>query len=856
MTRKKNICASLRTPIAALLVTPLVAGCATSRTPENGRRLDRNHVLVDQEPEPQPRTSSLGQSDWPSLALDVEGRGEPLQNVFETVSSSLARLGTGQYSSGERVAFALRQKVAQELAPVLGILAQTWAKVRSERPELGQLEGAFFERMDEIRDPVLGINSDVSARRSGHVALAGLLVELAAVRVEGSEKNKDEVPSESAINGWRDWTLEVLRWATSREAVYASAFGGLGGTWKSPSSSSPKGPWATQSVALASLSEFLTGPPLSVESDANVDGVRVSVDGTSGYLTLRKSSVNDHGGYWSTGNGILDESELVTLVMNFQRAGGSGPVLSESIVPANIPSCVVVPESEVVLGEAQSGGDAVGQIRVLVSGRCEKDVRVGLTVVSSQGPSTNLTLTASPLPNADVSTSFILDTDMPGHSVSPDAGGGLVADQKLEITPAVSGTVGYEEVELRNLAFADLADKVYLNLGPLRSTSFQARQGGLTLEDDIEVTVGSSRTLEQRDEGRAQTKSIISTDRAGIWFALELSMTRAGRTAQLTQSASAKKVREWLAARAPEGVAVSGLTEPLTSIVNAVMAKVESIYGKEEWFAPSPGDVAEALESLLSQDLLTEAEVTAVLQRFEIDAEIAASIAQVLVTAGAGSSVVHPTVGALLDHVDARAAASAVRMSNGMSDDEARGIGIRVATSSATPAKTLEQALVKVLEGANIRGLDTPARRLARSILLVSAVVDAVRSESASWDRLTALVLRGNQQNDKKKSLPDPALRAIVGQLGVLSLDVRRAPGAAREAVVGQLASRAIGLDRPAETSIVNALIDLIQERNLQAAQSAAKANSSNDYRQKLGATNVRGQHRVSRWVRLPLAGK
>ena len=276
----------------------------------------------------------------------------------------------------------------------------------------------------------------------------------------------------------------------------------------------------------------------------------------------------------------------------------------------------------------------------------------------------------------------------------------------------------------------------------------------------------------------------------------------------------------------------------------------------------------------MTADVLSEAEVKLLLEKFEVPPEVAAEIAGQMMK---GQWKAPPTVTALLQHVDARAAALAAKSTKraSLADDEARGIGIRVATTKeGSAASALEAALSKSL-GDDQGGLDTPSRRLARSLLVGEAITKGLSKEQARQ-----VLMHLDTLNLDPLTAPEAAYRALTLGLFTEALELGKPPtGSAASALVELVKARgaAIELERAAREAQAEADQAKDQAREeatrdakpgratRHAARKKAKAASQSadaPATTSVGAMGVElsgygmppGSVRVRRWVRLPLA--
>ena len=783
--------------------------------------------------------------EWSTLPLDVQTGELALQTIFEQTSAAMATLGAENRNwDSERDAFALRKTVAELLGPTLSLLRETWFQTRSAHPELIPFETAHLRRSEQLQEAARRRGERTALPAApGHVALGGLLVELLAQAVAADRKSPDGVPDSLAVNAWRDRTLEVLRWATTREAMYASAFDILGAPWVG--SSSTKGPWAAQVEALKRLPTHLASEG-GKSGLMMVEGARLGLEGAPGHVMLKAADISDRGLPGMGGNGVLDAGEILELTMRFMRTAGVGPLFGESVVPTVIPPCVVVTSPEIVLDEAESGEEATANAKVLISGRCSREVRIGYAAQSTHGATTNVTLVAAPMAAGPITTAFILDADLPGHSVPGDVSIGLRAGQRVEMTPTLAGTNGYDGVELRSLLHAEPRDKGYVSFGPLRTGVFSPKGAVLTLEDDLDLTVARENSLRVRRDNAVRTSDNLTpfgADLGGLWFALDVSMKRAGRAlppgSPASLNASGRKARDWISARVA-AESIDQMIIGLTSAVDTVVARVEALYCDPDWLNPSPAGVLAAMKILMSLDLLTEPEVTALLQRFDVPADVAASIACSLMSGRRDPSFIHPTIAALVDHLDARATGTRPRSAT---EDEARGVGGRVAMTPAGAAQALEQAVVRSLDGGGARGWDTPARRLARNVLVAGRIAAELAGQQGAID---AMVRTVSGEQPRVRAFPDPLLRAVISQLGLLTLDIRRIPNDLRQILAGHVVTKVLRLERQPDLAVLASLSQLLKE---EAAQGKAQA----DRAELEAASGAIGQQRLRRWFRVPL---
>jgi hypothetical protein len=771
--------------------------------------------------------------DWSKLPLEVQDSDATLQAIFEQTSASLASLGAEKRSwEGERSAFELRMIVAVQLGPVLRLLRETWIQARGANPELIPFETAHIRRSEQLRDAARRRGEKATLQvAEGHRALGGLLVELLAQVVVADPKTADGVPDPAVAAAWRDRTLEVIRWATTREAVYVSAFEVLGAPWVG--SSGATGPWAAQLEPLKRLAGHLVSEGPSDRVTA-VEGARLVVDGAPGHATLKGADVSDRGLPGTAGNGLLDSGEILEVTMRVIRTAGVGPLFSESIVPTSIPPCIVVTSPELLLNEVDSGAEASAAAKVLVSGRCDREVRVGYAVQSTHGASTNLTLMAAPVAPGPISVAYLLDADLPGHSAPGDVSRGLQGGQQVELTPTLGGTAGYDGVELRSLAHAEPRDKGYVAFGPARNVTFAPRGEVLALEDDLDMAVAREASLKLRRDNARQVSDALTPfglDVGGFWFSLEVAMKRAGRApaagAGQTPTASGRMARDWVSARVA-AESVDQLISGLTSSVDTVISRVEALYGEADWFNPSPRAVLEAMKTLMSLDLLTEPEVTTLLQRFDVPAAVAAGIASSLMSGRSERDVIHPTIAALVDHVDSRASG---------------GVAGRGAMTPASAAHAAEDAFGRSLDAGVGKSWDTPARRLARNVLIAGRVASELAAQQKAIDDMVTLA---SGAPARARPFPDPVLRAVIGQLGLLTLDVRKAPADLRQILTGHVVTKVLRLERQPELTLLASLSQLLKEEAEKGKAEARQAEAD-------AARGAIGQQRVRRWFRVPV---
>ena len=339
-----------------------------------------------------------------------------MQDVYAATSASLAEVASWWQAACPPDEDTRRVKIAEALAPLAGVLFDTWTALVRDRREIASLEQALALQTKETHVPNVG----------GDVALAWLLA-------EGLVPKLCTMPPADL----GAWVLDALRFATSSEDVYAAAFEALGSTWTAVPVDGASSPWALQSAAAAVVAARVaveTPPP---GADDKLAGVSVSVVGMPGVATLAAARALDAGGPFA-GNGRLEGGELISLALDLRRTDGGGTLISESVVTDKLPPCIVVPWKEIELPEV--AGENLAAVRlppILVTERCGRLAQLGLTIRSSSGASTALTLQLQSALEPSLKVELRRDADLPGSSVEHDASGGLAPGHPIELLPVL-----------------------------------------------------------------------------------------------------------------------------------------------------------------------------------------------------------------------------------------------------------------------------------------------------------------------------------------------------------------------------------------------------------------------------------
>ncbi len=637
--------------VSALAMSLPLVGCVrpSGSTPANtaSRRDEIEAPQPSAAPEPASKrdgtdgdTSSRAEPDsdvW--SRLPGEAPTGPLQAVFEQVAETLWRFSNewsaakGNVPPPDRQ----RQQVARALAPVIGLLRETWTGATDERPELAELEKALLARARHTRMPAV----------DGATTLGWFLVE-SAMDATGSKVRGD----------YAAWTLNALRWATSTEELYTTAFDALSPKFATVPDMVPRaGPWRYQPSAVAAVTKALKGVTREAAAglDANppdgtgVFGVRVAQDGRAGHVSLTRATALDLGSAYGAGNAQLDGSEVVRLALEFQRTGAAGTLFSESLVPVALPDCAVFVEPEAVFPEVPKYGVAVVGITVLSSGRCLGEQQLRLAARSSNGEATELVVTLTPRGEPRVGLSLRKDGDLPGSSVAHDSTRGLVPGATLELLPTLSGPSS-SELALRKLTLAFAGDEAIATLNAPRLGSTRAA-GGFVLDDDADLRIAPKKevraVIARRDPG-----TLFGSDPRGLWLTSELLAQRA-RIVEPAAAARDEKAESWLGEHLPADVDLDTLLRKVAADAGESVSSVRTAFGDVDFLDPTVTITRDAFTRLLEKDLLREPELlNALLDRFELPTTVLAKFVASQVEKRGASS---PAVPIVLAHLDARA---------------------------------------------------------------------------------------------------------------------------------------------------------------------------------------------------------
>jgi hypothetical protein len=767
--------------------------------------------------------SAPARSSWADLA--AADKGAPLQSIYVGVSTGLRKLGDTWRTSTRPDAKIQRLKVGAELGPLVGLLEETWEKVRKTHPEVGAFEEALAKRARAAGLPEATVP----------VTFGWLLVEDMVKRLEGADGSD---ASQASI---RDWTLHAIRWSTSSEELYTAAFEVLGPAWTPTKPVPAAGPWSVQGAAAGELAERLAVVSRPLGPNEAVSDVQLVTEGRPGYVALAGFRATDTGGAHAAGNAQVDGSEILELELAFERPGGAGSMISESLVTTTIPPCVVVPKAEIELPEVAKYGVAKVQTEVLVSGRCERDVKVGFEARSSYGDATALSLNVVQRGDVAVQLDLKRDSDLPGWSVAHKATEFLRPGKAIELLPTFTGPAR-SEARLRRMWFAWEPDSGLATAKFPRFRTATAASSGYTLDDDIDFALVDDKRLtagiDMRDRNAA-----LAADESALWIGAEFSFqpdappppppppTRAlfGKSAPNVQttlapppSARLGVAEAWIGERLPAGADFDKVVAHVKSKSEAAVKAAQKLFGEASLFDPDAEAATLAFVALLSDDLLSDVEVRTLLDKFDVPPKVAAEIAGKLM----GDNLKAPNaVAALMAHVDARAAARAGAVATTkapLEDDQARGIGARVA-QARTPAKELEQAFEKAMGTKTSTPLDGTARKLARALLVAQVAVNGLSRDEA---------------------------RRVLAQLDLTTLDPLQAPSLVQRAVTIGLLLQVLELERAPDPIMTQALIDYVRSVVPVVAKQAGK---SSDRKNPQGEGLPTGAVRVRRWVRLPI---
>lgn len=796
-------------------VVPRVAKSKPAKAKKAGKKSAQSSTKVAKAPvEP-------GLDAWADLAATAPTGS--LQKVHDDMVSALRLLARTWQKEGSGSVpgrpLERRRAVARVMSPALGLLRETWERAVKDRPELGKFEAALKGRAEEIGVPQV----------DGSTTLGWLLIEFATAKLE----------KDAAREPIAELSLSSLRWATSVEDVYQTTFDVLGPAWtKVPSPLPSTGPWFAQSSAVAAFGAALVPRDRGANPDVaqgaatpdgtGVFGVQAAMDGRPGHASLVASRAVDVGGSYGAGNAVLDGSELVKLSLDFQRSGAAGSLFSESLVPTSIPDCMVVTDREVEFPEVPRYGLATVATTVLVSGRCAGEQRLKFAARSSYGDPTNVTVSLTPRGEPKLTLELRSDFDLPGSSVEHEGKRGLVAGAPVEFLPIMSAP-GASEVALRGLKLALDSDSSFVEWTLPKFMTVRPTATGFALDDDADLRMAApdktQEGLDQRD-----TLSVLGNDRQAVWFASEVGMQhlmgREATTATKAQPRVAGGVRPnappadtdaWLAENVGAGVNRDQVLGKAAATAATAVAATRAAFGEVTFVEPTLERAQASFQGLLERGLLREKELKALLDRFELAPELVAKIAgSSMVSADTASALVT----LLIDKLDARAATAAAAEKSGVrDDDQARGIGARVALSGK-PAAELEAVATHGAEAKKVRRVAAADRKLVRALIIADLVT---------------------------KSLTQAQARRVLELLNFLEFDVREAPAAVQRAVTAGLLLDALGVTKTLDPAMVRALTSLAVAVHGRTGKGEAAAKAASDAAVALGSVHVK------RWNRLPL---
>ena len=332
------------------------------------------------------------------------------------------------------------------------------------------------------------------------------------------------------------WPSAILAWATSTEAIYQTAFAVFGAPFARVIMPPTADPWESQGRAVAEVARRM----LSIGAKPGAPGVLrgLKLSAATGVVAVGAVGGSDSG-MAGHNNGRVDPGEVIELAVEVRPAGADG-LLSESIVPKSVPSCMAVGWKEIVVPEVKAGESAVVTLpRIVVSGRCGAKELLVLEVASTSSPArATWTVELSLAPTDLRLEPPVVDADMPGHSDDGDPALGILGGRRIELRPVARATGALEAI-VTNAAFVLPEDAALVSIGPFSAFGLKPRpDGALLAEDDLDLTPVASKLLRSGLDARSSTNA-LALDPSAMWLVLDLDAELPAAPAGLAPAAGA-----------------------------------------------------------------------------------------------------------------------------------------------------------------------------------------------------------------------------------------------------------------------------------------------------------------------------
>jgi hypothetical protein len=483
--------------------------------------------------------------EFPAWSGVVEG---PLQPIYDEVYGALTSVASRKCEKIDERVLA----VAKALAPVNALLGDRWRHLLDERFELKLLEADARVSLGEA-----GLEG---------VGTPGLLSWLVAQAVADASCDTSQ-PFRPAY-----WTLGAMHLATSGESLYQTAFAAFSLAWRR---SSALNPWQAIKLGAAiyhpwldfdppeerdALGEVLVPPrrwPVAMAfppSPRSYGPGSVEVIAAPGRLGLARTALltdlGDLGGY----NQLVDQGEIVALGIALRPTVAGEWLISETVVPVTIPSCMVVPWKRVPAPEIEAAKwEWLRLPGLLVSDRCKDKATLDLQILSSWSPTpTAVRLELHPVAEPLLAKELIVDADGIGQSEEGDASEGITAGRRIELRPVLRGAPGMR-VSLTKAKAAIAFDEPLLGLSRFKPFPLRAEAGGdLRGLDDLDLAPSAPTTFQSILEHRSRATPLTAkSDR--VWIALTYAAEPIARGAAEEPAAAAAKGQGKAGARGRAG---------------------------------------------------------------------------------------------------------------------------------------------------------------------------------------------------------------------------------------------------------------------------------------------------------------